>query len=87
MSRSTFQVLSIPAPAMPRGAVLVDMIHSAFIAAFRRTPAQPLTRSQEAAGVREMARQVQNTDPSFAADLLAAAMRYESLDDEVAARR
>jgi hypothetical protein len=87
MSHSTFQVLSVPAPALPRGALLVDLIHSAFIAAFRRAPAQPPSRAEEAAGVRQMARRLQDSDPSFAADLMAAAMRHESLDDEVGTRR
>ena len=87
MSLSTVRMLHVPAPSLPRGAMLVDLIHSAFIAAFRRAPAQPLTRAQEAAGVRELARSLQNTDPSFSADLLAAAMRHESLDDERPTRR
>lgn len=87
MSLSTVRMLHVPAPSLPRGAMLVDMIHSAFIAAFRRAPAQPLSRAEEAAGVRELARSVQNTDPSFSADLLAAAMRHESLDDERPTRR
>lgn len=87
MSLSTVRMLQVPAPSLPRGAVLVDLIHSAFIAAFRRAPARPLTRAEEAAGVRELARNVQHTDPSFASDLLAAAMRHEALDDEGPARR
>jgi hypothetical protein len=37
-----------------------------------------LTRAQEAAQVREMARQLQATDPGFAADLYAAADRHET---------
>lgn len=84
---SIVHVLHVDTPALPRGAKLVDLIHSAFIAAFRRAPAQPPTRAEEAAGVREMARHLQHTDPSFAADLLAAAMRHESLDDDLATRR
>lgn len=84
---SIVQVLHVDTPAMPRGAKLVDLIYTAVIGAFRRAPARPLTRAEEAAGVREMARHLQHTDPSFAADLLAAAMRHESLDDEVGARR
>jgi hypothetical protein len=39
-----------------------------------------LTRSQEAAEVREMARRVQACDPGFAADLYAAADRHETVD-------
>ena len=87
MSLSTVRMLHIDNPALPRGAMLVDMLYSAFIAAFRPTPARPLTRSEETAGVRELARSVQHTDPSFSADLLAAAMRHEALDDEGPARR
>jgi len=36
----------------------------------------------EAAAVREMARSYAKTDPSFAADLYAAADRHEALNDE-----
>ncbi|MEN9628112.1 MAG: hypothetical protein RJA10_1339 [Pseudomonadota bacterium] len=86
MSLSTVRMLHIDTPALPRGAMLVDMIHSAFIAAFRPSPARPLTRAEEAAGARELARKLRNTDPSFAADLLAAAMRHEALDDAGPAR-
>lgn len=81
MSYSTVRMLHVPTPALPRGAMLVDMIHSAFISAFRSAPARAPSRAEEAAGVREMARRLQNTDPSFAADLMAAAARHEGLDD------
>lgn len=38
-----------------------------------------LSRSEEAAEVREMARRLQASDPGFAADLYAAADRHETL--------
>lgn len=73
-------VLSQSYPS-PRGArVAADL----FLRAFRwlTQPAQrPLTRAQEAAEVRELARSVQHTDPGFAADLYAAAARHESSGD------
>lgn len=87
MSHSTVQVLSIPAPAVPRGAILVDLIFSALRLLFSRTAARKLTRTEEAAQVREMAHRLQNTDPSFAADLMAAASRHESLDDDLLTAR
>lgn len=40
-----------------------------------------LTRAEEAAEVRELARSVAHTDPGFAADLYAAAARHESQGD------
>ena len=82
MSTTTFSVLSVPATAQPRGAVLVGLIFGAVQALFRSAPARTPSRAEEAARVRDMARQVQHSDPSFAADLLAAALRHESLDDE-----
>ena len=62
--------------ASPTGGLLSTLraaVASRFGAARR-----PLTRSQEAAEVREMARRVQACDPGFAADLYAAADRHET---------
>jgi hypothetical protein len=83
---STMQVLSVPKPAMPRGARLAAAIYGGISSLLRPAP-RMLTRSEEAASVRELARSVQDSDPGFAADLLAAATRHESLDDEDQARR
>lgn len=81
MSHSTtIEVLHVDTPAVPRGATLVGLLYSAFEALFRHAPATP-TRAEEAAAVRELASRVASTDPSFAADLYAAACRHESLDD------
>lgn len=81
MSHSTISVLHIDTPAMPRGSILVAALFNAAAALFRSAPAAPLTRAQEAAAVRELARRQQYTDPGFAADLYAAADRHEALDD------
>lgn len=80
MSHSTVNVLHVPTPAMPRGSILIAALFNAAAALFRRAPAAPQTRAQEAAAVRELARQQQFIDPGFAADLYAAADRHESLD-------
>jgi hypothetical protein len=81
MTSTTLSVLPVRATAEPRGALLVGLLYSAFQALFRSTPARMPSRTEEAAQVREMARQVQFSDPGFAADLMAAADRHESLDD------
>jgi hypothetical protein len=60
--------------------MLVAAMFNAAAALFHRAPAAPLTRAQEAAAVRELARRQQYTDPGFAADLYAAADRHESQD-------
>ena len=80
MSPSTVSVLHVPTPAMPRGSALAAALYTAAAGLFRRAPAAAPTRSQEAASVRELARSLQFTDPSFAADLYAAADRHESQD-------
>jgi hypothetical protein len=82
MSHSTLQVLSIPTPATPRGAIAVGAIYRVFSALFGRTRANVSRRTTEAAAVREMARELQHRDPSFASDLMAAAARHEALDDD-----
>lgn len=86
MSHSIVQTLHVDTPAMPRGAMLVGLIHSALISLFRVTPPRQPTPAEEAAGVREMAHRLQATDPGFAADLMVAADRHELLD-EIAPRR
>lgn len=80
MSTSTFSVLHVNTPAMPRGSSLVAALYGAVAGLFRSTPAK-VSRVEEAAAVREMARSLQFTDPSFAADLYAAAARHENLDE------
>ena len=77
---TTFDVLHVRKPAMPRGAWLAAQLFTR-AAGWLRKPAQPLSRAAEAAQVREMAYQLMHTDPGFAADLFAAAARHESLDD------
>lgn len=56
---------------------LLGGLWQAFAGLFRAVPAA-LSRAQEAAEVREMARRLQATDPGFAADLYAAADRHEA---------
>lgn len=56
---------------------LLSSLRQALMARFG-APGKTLTRSQEAAEVREMARRVQACDPGFAADLYAAADRHET---------
>jgi hypothetical protein len=86
MSHSIVQTLHVDTPAMPRGALLVGMIHSALISLFRVSPARQPTRTEEAASVREMAHRLQATDPGFAADLMVAADRHELLDETASGR-
>ena len=70
---SSFNPASVEGPAAPRGAGWVDSLLARLWARARRE----MTRSEEAAQVREMARHMQATDPGFASDLLAAADRHE----------
>lgn len=81
MSHTIAHVAHVEAPAMPRGAAIVGMLYSSLSNLFGHAAARPASRAEEAAAVYEMARQLQATDPSFAADLFAAAARHESLDD------
>lgn len=86
MSHSTtFSVLHVDTPATPRVATLVGFLYSVFADLFRREQPVP-NRVEEAAAVRALAQQMMVTDPSFAADLYAAACRHESLDDEAIRR-
>jgi len=59
---------------------LVGLLFDAISYLFTPPPARARTRSEDAAAVRELARQLQDTDPSFASDLMAAACRHEALD-------
>jgi hypothetical protein len=85
MSHTYVELHAIPNAVAPRGALLVDLVLSAlraaFTAAFTAAVKRPVSRAQEAAEVRALARQMMDTDPSFAADLMAAAARHEGLDD------
>lgn len=85
MSHTYVELHAIPHAVAPRGALLVDLVLSglraAFATVFAATVSRPLSRAQEAAEVRELARHMMDTDPSFAADLMAAAARHEGLDD------
>jgi len=86
MSHTIVQTLHVDTPAMPRGATLVGMIHSAVLSLFTFAPARKLSRTEEAAGVREMAHRLQATDPGFAADLMVAADRHEMLGEVASGR-
>lgn len=74
---TTMKIVGLPQVAEPRGARWAANLFQAVARAFGAAP-QVLTRAQEAAQVREMARQVQAADPGFAADLYAAADRHET---------
>ena len=76
---TTFDVLHVNTPAMPRGSRLIADLYT-MLARRMRSPARPKSRGEEAAEVRELAYSVQHTDPGFAADLFAAAARHEDLD-------
>lgn len=73
---TTMKIVGLPHVAEPRGARWAAGLFQAVARVFGAAP-QALTRAQEAAQVREMARQVQAADPGFAADLYAAADRHE----------
>lgn len=81
MSSTTLKFTGVPAVTPQRGARWAAAL---FVAAWqgvaRLLTAAPraLTRAQEAAEVREMARHLAATDPGFAADLMAAADRHET---------
>jgi len=82
MTTTTVEVLSVRSPAMPRGARVAAGLFSSVLNWFSRPAAtRTLSRAEEAASVRQMAYQVQRTDPGFAADLFAAASRHESLGE------
>ena len=86
MTTLRLQVAPRVGPLDPRGARLGAAI---FIALWRglgrlgrlgrQAAAQGKTPAQEAQAVREMASELQHSDPRFAADLYAAANRHEQL--------
>lgn len=69
----TTTTLKIASPSVG----LLITLRQALAGLFGAAP-RALTRNQEAAEVREMARRVQAGDPGFAADLYAAADRHET---------
>ena len=73
---TTLKIIGNPQVAEPRGARWAAALWQAVTDLLGAAP-KALTRAQEAAQVREMARQLQATDPGFAADLYAAADRHE----------
>ena len=78
----SFNAVPARRPSAPLGARIAADLFSRFTH-WISAPAAPrkLSRAQEAAEVREMAYQVQYTDPGFASDLFGAAARHEALDD------
>jgi hypothetical protein len=76
---TTVSVLVPRAPVAPRGA---ELAADAFawmtgrVESFLRR--RPLTRAEEAERVRALARSLENSEPSHAADLYAMVARYES---------
>jgi hypothetical protein len=84
MTTNTFEVLSVPSPAMPRGARVAAEL---FLRASRWLSSRPAQRAatpaEEAAAVRNFAYRVRTTDPGFAADLFAAADRHEMASESV----
>lgn len=81
MSTTTLKVVGIPKVLPQRGsrwgAALFVAAWQGIARLFVATP-RALTRAEEAAEVREMARHLAVSDPGFAADLLAAADRHET---------
>lgn len=81
MSSTTMQVFTVRSVAMPTGSKIAA---AAFVAISRLigrlTAPRVSTRTMEAAEVRELARQVADSDPGFASDLYAAAARHEAMD-------
>jgi hypothetical protein len=78
----TFNAISVRRPVAPLGARIAGDLFSRFTN-WMSTPAalRKLSRTEEAAQVREMAYQVRDSDPGFSADLYGAAARHEALDD------
>ncbi|MCK7493350.1 MAG: hypothetical protein MZW92_19545 [Comamonadaceae bacterium] len=66
-------------PVIPRGALIAAELFSRLMKRFHHdeTP----ERVHDVAAVRELAHQVECSDPGFAADLYAAAARHEGLGD------
>lgn len=72
-----------PAQEIPRGSLIAAELFARLMK--RLTPHHAVSETPErvhdVAMVRELAHQVENTDPGFAADLFAAAARHEGLGD------
>lgn len=80
MATQTFSVLSVPTPAMPRGARVAAEVFARLLSVLRTSKAAEVdvpARVREASQVRELAWRIRATDPGFAADLYAAADRHE----------
>ena len=81
MSSTSLKIVGVPSAVPQRGA---RWGAAAFLAAWQAVASlfaagpRALTRAEEAAEVREMARHLAASDPGFAADLMAAADRHES---------
>lgn len=78
---TTFDVVHVDTPATPRGSLLAAQVFARLAGWLKPAAPRALTRAEEAAEVRAMARNWQGSDPGFAADLYAAAARHESQDD------
>ena len=80
MSTTTLTSVMSALPQAPRGAQLVALMYDAIERAARRIEASRAARVRvaEAEMVRSYARSMQESDPSFAADLNAAADRHQS---------
>lgn len=82
MSTTTLKVVGLPKVIPQRGsrwsAALFVGAWQGIARLFAAATPRALSRAEEAAEVREMARRLQGTDPGFAADLLAAADRHET---------
>jgi hypothetical protein len=79
---TTRDAVRLRVPAMPRGAAVAAALFArALNFLFRPPVARAKTRAEEAWAVRELAYRLQDSDPSLAADLHAAAARHEALDD------
>lgn len=83
MTTIHLQVAPRVGPTLPRGARLAAdamlFLGRAWQGLFTPTPSAAATPEAEARAVRELALQYQQTDPHFAADLMAAADRHERL--------
>jgi hypothetical protein len=79
MTTATYFVT--PARATPRGAILVGKIHDFIMKMVirHRAARAEATRELEAEYVRRYARDIEASDPGFAADLYAAADRHENI--------
>jgi hypothetical protein len=78
MTTTTLSSVVSSLPRAPQGAQLMALLYDAIERAVRRIEARRAARlrAAEADAVRRYARSVQESDPSFAADLYAAADRH-----------